>query len=425
MEHVRKYINLPFTFHLAVGIVIRLVLISYAQFHDRYAEVQYTDVDYKVFTDAARYVVNGRSPYLRHTYRYSPIIAFLLTPNVVIHPDFGKYIFSLFDILIAIACKHLVASQLKNKNTKVPSYCAQLWLYNPMSIAISTRGNADSLPCFFIIISLYFLRAKIKSITIRYSLAGVFLGVAIHLRLYPLAFSFPMFLSLGSYDTITNSTSALHGLWMLLPNRRQITLALSCIATISGLTFGMYKMYGHEFLFETYIYHLIRKDTRHNFSILFYYSYLTMDEIQLDIVKLVVQVFETLLLIFLSLTFGLKQDSLPFAMFCQAVVLVAFNSVMTSQYFIWFLSLLPLVAHCFKMPSANAVYLVFAWVICQAAWLLYAYLLEFRNQEVFFYIWIKSVFFFCSHIYVLSELIKNYRMSYGFGLVNTKPRKSE
>lgn len=36
-----------------------------------------TDIDYKVYTDAAFY----ESPYDRHTYRYSPILAYLMIFN--------------------------------------------------------------------------------------------------------------------------------------------------------------------------------------------------------------------------------------------------------------------------------------------------------------------------------------------------------
>lgn len=74
--------------------LIRLVLIFYGEWQDTHMEVRYTDVDYIVFSDAASLVASGRSPYERSTYRYSPLLAFLLLPNSILHPSWGKFIFS-------------------------------------------------------------------------------------------------------------------------------------------------------------------------------------------------------------------------------------------------------------------------------------------------------------------------------------------
>ena len=46
--------------------------------NNNYNLPQYTDIDYYVFSDASEYMMNALSPYERSTYRYPPIIAYLL-----------------------------------------------------------------------------------------------------------------------------------------------------------------------------------------------------------------------------------------------------------------------------------------------------------------------------------------------------------
>ncbi|KAL8242964.1 hypothetical protein R6Q59_013266 [Mikania micrantha] len=73
---------------------LRALLIVYGEWQDTHMEVRYTDVDYLVFSNAAALVVAGKSPYKRSTYRYSPLIAYILAPNSFIQRSWGKFLFS-------------------------------------------------------------------------------------------------------------------------------------------------------------------------------------------------------------------------------------------------------------------------------------------------------------------------------------------
>ena len=68
-------------------------------------------------------------------------------------------------------------------------------------------------------------------------------------------------------------------LFYLRKNKDRWTLFLVSASTFLLITGFFYIWFGNEFIYETYLYHLIRKDNRHNFSIYFYYIYLNYSNI--------------------------------------------------------------------------------------------------------------------------------------------------
>ena len=86
---------------LALGAAVRAALLALGAWQDAHLRVKYTDIDYEVYTDAAAYLVAGQSPYLRSTYRYSPLLAAALAPNLLLHRAWGKVLFCGADLLTA------------------------------------------------------------------------------------------------------------------------------------------------------------------------------------------------------------------------------------------------------------------------------------------------------------------------------------
>lgn len=128
---------------------LRLFLIIYGEWQDKVMEVRYTDVDYIVFSDAATLVASGSSPYKRLTYRYSPLIAYLLTPNSIFHRSWGKFIFSASDLLVGVLiCKIL---KLRGVPENLSTYSVMVWLFNPFTFTIGTRGNCEPIVCAIIL----------------------------------------------------------------------------------------------------------------------------------------------------------------------------------------------------------------------------------------------------------------------------------
>ncbi|XP_055382252.1 GPI mannosyltransferase 1 isoform X2 [Condylostylus longicornis] len=369
--------KISFSKHLAIALFIRIILIIYGEIHDNSSsELSYTDIDYRVVTDGARYIIKHESPYKRHTYRYSPLMALLLVPNVLFFDCFGKILFSVFDIFVGYLIKEIVYNELKSifyenaeafnvayqknfnikhkktacatselkKKLKMPDryenwakLSSLVWLYNPLAMVISTRGNGDSLSSVFVLLTLYYFQ-KFEVNDSDIILAGIFHGLSIHLRIYPVIFSLAYFLNLSNYNFIDIKNIRYK---LFIPNYRQFLLVIGTIIGFSFFTGLFIHLYGWPFVYETYLYHFKRRDVKHNFSLYFLMLYLSADnEIQsgsnsgtdetlliAGFEKALITMPQLAIFIYLSCTFGLSRKTLSFCIFLQTYVMVTYNTV--------------------------------------------------------------------------------------------------
>ncbi|POW07598.1 hypothetical protein PSTT_08165 [Puccinia striiformis] len=386
-------------FGLIPGSVLRLGLICYSVYHDNRSSLKYTDIDYQVFSDAARAILSRSgskdsawfgSPYDRATYRYTPLLAFILTPNEFIHPCWGKALFGIADLLIGILLYRLCPS--RHTASSHGLLVTLIWLLNPFVMNISTRGSSESLLGVVIIGFLYSARRK------KWDAAAILLGVAVHLKLYPFIYATAIWAQLGEH------AHSKFG-WLSI-SRPQFRFGVISLTAFSALNLLMYNIWGHEFLESSYLYHLRRLDHRHNFSPYFYPIYLrftsTLSEsstlirfLQHPLVSFIPQ-----MSLSLALGFRYGNQNLPFACFIQTYVFVIFNKVVTSQYFMWYLWFIPLLVKEIKLSMSEMIYVAVVWVSTQAIWLSQAYRLEFLGEPQFraldnrhAYHWIFEIFF--------------------------------
>jgi phosphatidylinositol glycan class M len=128
------------------AVALRVILFFYGLWQDANSPMKYTDIDYYVFTDAARFIAHGHSPYDRETYRYTPLLAWMLLPTTWSSTwfSFGKVLFAIGDIVAG--CLIVLVLKSSNKmSTKRALKFASIWLLNPMVATISTRGSSEGL----------------------------------------------------------------------------------------------------------------------------------------------------------------------------------------------------------------------------------------------------------------------------------------
>ena len=426
---------------ISISALIHATLIIYSLWHDKNFQFKYTDLDYWVFGDAARAVAAGFSPFARATYRYSPLLAYLLLPGkwLGFEAAYGKMLFSSVDLMVGYLIYRLL--RLKGwHSVDAARHSALFWLLNPMALAISTRGNAESLVCACVLGVVYLLMVR-KRLE-----AALLFGFSVHFKIFPIIYAPSILMFLGIYHKFSNSpnksksngsdtnspqmvslqsfynsnstsvmplnsgiklsssplirsaspnrltesmSSGIGGLNGLISQRRPIhssvsrstLLKQSCedskSATITAttvikssngtkitvyppskvlfslfsgritiksshlafsvisasvfllLTGLFYLIHGKLFLDEALLYHLIRKDHRHNFSPYYLQFYLESVLPLPKWIPIAAFIPQVILLTLVALKYARKD--LPFACFLQTFIFVTFNKVCTSQ----------------------------------------------------------------------------------------------
>ncbi|RHZ64350.1 GPI mannosyltransferase 1 [Aspergillus turcosus] len=398
---------------IGASIALRAVLLVYGAWQDAHSPIKYTDIDYLVFTDAARYVSRGASPYARDTYRYTPLLAWLLLPTTWDIPgffSFGKALFALADVVAGWLIARVLVSAYGMSQPRALKY-ASVWLLNPMVANISTRGSSEGLLGVLVVGLVWAVLSR------RVTLAGCILGLGVHFKIYPFIYGMAVLWWMDQSSPATGTAENREKekekekdflseiLTFLTPARIHLTLV--ALATFSALNISMYILYGFPFAQHTYLHHLTRIDHRHNFSPYSTLLYLSAAGggsprgFAFESLAFIPQ----LLLSVVIIPLVLGKKSLAGTMLAQTFAFVTFN-----KYFLWYLIFLP-----FYLPSSSlrkdprkGVMVGLLWVVAQALWLQQGYNLEFLGLSAFVPgLFLASLFFFVVNVWILGIIVED------------------
>ncbi|PNP85730.1 hypothetical protein FNYG_00786 [Fusarium nygamai] len=392
-----------------ISLFLRLALLFYGLYQDAHSALKYTDIDYLVFTDASRFVAEGSSPYARDTYRYTPLLAWLLLPTVRFSA-FGKLVFAAADLLAGWLILRVLRRRGMDEATA--GGFSALWLWNPMVATISTRGSSEGLLGVLTMGLLWAVERR------KLSLAAIILGLSVHFKIYPFIYA-PAIVwwmddaRLGKETKAATRPSSYREAVSNFFTPDRLKFGLLSLITFMILNLIMFSIYETPFLVHTYFHHVTRIDHRHNFSpynVLLYLTSATPADaapsFRIESFAFLPQLLLSCVLIPLAIA---KRD-LATAMMAQTFAFVTFNKVCTSQYFLWYMIFLPL-----YLPNSSflrnpklGISALLLWVVSQAAWLQQGYQLEFLGISTFFPgLWLASIGFFLVNCWILGVIISD------------------
>lgn len=450
--------------------LIRLLVIGYSVLHDKYLPVPYTDVDYLVVSDGARHMYEGRSPFDRETYRYTPLLALVVLPNMVLGAWWGKAVLALCDVVAGYFVLRVLFAQVdaaasssqqqkQQQQGQAKLLVAAFIWFNPVVINVSTRGNSD------IIIAAFALGSLAAFTQQRYWAAGLFLGFAVHMKIYPIIYAAPFVFALlhRVISKRRQEQQQIQAQQQSQQPRKQVATAAPPAAAASPSVVGgilsaafsgeflgpvlraaaatvlaaaiptaaCYAVYGQQFLHEAILYHIGRIDHRHNLSPYFLQMYYGLLDLEIQKVLQVMTnvepasrltsglfAFVPQMLMLVVVSWVLRRNA-AHAVALETMLFVAFNKVCTVQYFVWYLPFLPFIFFTSAKADAAAALpqhqqstnraLIGAcvfWVLALGAWMLHGKLLEFDGVDTFVRLWACSCIFFVAQVVLAVVLLR-------------------
>lgn len=87
--------------------------------------------------------------------RYTPLLAYIMLPNIFLFYEFGKFILLFADILVGM----LILNLSKGSNS-IKIKQLSLWLFNPLTFLLSSRGSSDVIVTLLLFLTFYYFQKK-------------------------------------------------------------------------------------------------------------------------------------------------------------------------------------------------------------------------------------------------------------------------
>lgn len=154
-----------------------------------------------------------------------------MLPNSAVHESFGKLFFIALDLLAGYLI--LIINRLDRITSSRDELVALVFaLFNPITVAISSRGNAESIMACLVLAFIYYLKRH------AYVQAGLIYGLAIHFKIYPITYALVILLHLIRFPQCFTNLDSFKS--RVLLNSGLYKFAISSFAILVSFTYLFY-----------------------------------------------------------------------------------------------------------------------------------------------------------------------------------------